>query len=118
MYRFYNVIQKRYISNVNNILDRKQLLYRSKQRGWLEVDIILGSWARDNIMNLSSNQLDKYKQILDLETNDIYNIILDIKPRPDNLDNEVISMIQKYAKEELKINTPLNYEMIKKKMSN
>ena len=118
MYRFYNFIPKRYLSNVSNILDRKQLLYRSKQRGWLEVDIILGSWANDNIMKLSNIQLSEYKKILNLETTDIYNIILDIKPKPDDLDSEVVSMIQKYAKEELKINTPLNYEITKKKMSN
>lgn len=26
---------------------RRQLLYRSKQRGWLEMDIMLGSWVRE-----------------------------------------------------------------------
>ena len=26
---------------------RRQLLYRSKQRGWLEMDIMLGNWVRD-----------------------------------------------------------------------
>ena len=28
---------------------RRRLLYRSKQRGWLEMDLMLGGWARDNL---------------------------------------------------------------------
>ena len=27
---------------------RRRLLYRSKQRGWLEMDLMLGSWVRAN----------------------------------------------------------------------
>ncbi|KAI2495744.1 Flavinator of succinate dehydrogenase [Fragilaria crotonensis] len=27
---------------------KKRLVYRSKQRGWLEVDLLLGTWANEN----------------------------------------------------------------------
>lgn len=37
----------------------KQLLYRSKQRGWLELDIILGSWAEQHIRRLNTQQLEQ-----------------------------------------------------------
>ena len=39
------IITKRLLSTSLNSY-RKQLLYRSKQRGWLEVDIILDSGAK------------------------------------------------------------------------
>ena len=106
------------VSKTGTILNRKELLYRSKQRGWLEVDLILGSWANDNIMKLSDTQLLNYKKILDAETSDIYTFLMDIKPIPDHLNNEIIYMIKKYAKEELKMRNASEYENIKKKMSN
>ena len=28
---------------------KKRLVYRSKQRGWLEVDLLLGTWASENV---------------------------------------------------------------------
>jgi len=31
---------------------RRQLLYRSKQRGWLEMDIMLGDWVRGRLRNV------------------------------------------------------------------
>ena len=46
-------------NSVRNLLIKK-LLYRSKQRGWLEVDLILGSWASKNLKNLSNNDLLKF----------------------------------------------------------
>ena len=115
------LIPKRCISNISTtgtILNRRELLYRSKQRGWLEVDLILGSWANDNIMKLSDTQLLNYKKILDAETSDIYTFLMGVKPIPDHLNNEIIYMIKKYSKEELKMRNASEYENIKKKMSN
>ena len=37
---------------------------------------------------------------------------------PKNIDTELVNEIKKYASEEMKINNPLNYERIKRKMSN
>ena len=54
---------RRFSNSTNNIY-KKQLIYRSKQRGWLEVDLILGSWATDNVMSLSESQLKQYESIL------------------------------------------------------
>lgn len=109
-----NLVTKR---NFSNIL-RKELLYHSRQRGWLEVDIILGSWATDNIHKLSEKQLNNYKCFLSQETSDIYKILLGNKDIPKNVDSDLVDKIKKYASEEMKINNPLNYEHIKRKMSN
>jgi succinate dehydrogenase assembly factor 2 len=54
---------------------RKRLVYRSKQRGWLEVDLLLGTWAHENVHKLSPSDLDDYERFVNLETIDIYNVI-------------------------------------------
>ena len=76
---------------------RKQLLYRSKQRGWLEVDIILGSWASDNLSKLDKNSLLKYEKILNQDTNDIFDIVVKSKNISNDLDKELIKNIQNYS---------------------
>lgn len=91
---------------------RRQLIYRSKQRGWLEVDLILGSWATDHVMKLSEPQLKQYELILNKETLDIYTSIIGNEP----VDNEILQMIRTYSKEKM---VGDNYvQHIKSKMSN
>ena len=54
---------------------RKRLVYRSKQRGWLEVDLLLGTWASENVLKLSASELDEFEAFVNMETIDIYNIV-------------------------------------------
>jgi len=51
---------------------RKRLVYRSKQRGWLEVDLLLGTWASENVPNLNAKELDDFEAFVNTETIDIY----------------------------------------------
>jgi len=81
---------------------RKRLIYRSKQRGWLEVDLLLGTWASKNVSKLSMSELDEYEAFVNMETIDIYNIVtlrLDI---PEELKTEsgngVVEGIQAWAR--------------------
>lgn len=41
----------------------------------LEVDLLLGKWAVQNVMQMSDAELGEYEAILDLETNDLLNIL-------------------------------------------
>ena len=54
---------------------RKRLIYRSKQRGWLEVDLLLGTWAAEHVPALAPGELDEYEAFVNLETIDIYNVL-------------------------------------------
>jgi succinate dehydrogenase assembly factor 2 len=54
---------------------KKRLLYRCLQRGWLEVDLLLGTWASQNVMSLSIDELNEFEDFVNSETIDIYNII-------------------------------------------
>lgn len=72
---------------------RKRLLYRSKQRGWLEVDLLLGSWADANLGKLNMDQLRAYERILNLETVDLFNCLQGKEAPPAHLPADARSVI-------------------------
>ena len=76
---------------------RKRLIYRSKQRGWLEVDLLLGSWASENVATLSKDECDAYEHILNCETIDIFNFITGKDPVPPRLDTAMMKRLQDYC---------------------
>uniref|UniRef100_A0A7S1ZCM3 Uncharacterized protein n=1 Tax=Trieres chinensis TaxID=1514140 RepID=A0A7S1ZCM3_TRICV len=85
---------------------KKRLVYRSKQRGWLEVDLLLGTWANENVQRLNSDELDQYEAFVNLETIDIYNVITLRTGVPENMKRDggkgVVEQIQEWAR-----NSPL-----------
>ena len=55
---------------------RRRAAFRSRQRGWLEVDLLLGSWASEaRLAKLDARQLAAYERILALETADLFAIL-------------------------------------------
>lgn len=48
------------------------LLYRSKQRGFLEMDLLVGIWAEKQVPNLSEAMLVQFSEVLDQENPDLY----------------------------------------------
>jgi succinate dehydrogenase flavin-adding protein (antitoxin of CptAB toxin-antitoxin module) len=92
---------------------RKRMIYRSKQRGWLEADILMGSWATENIPKLSESELDQYDIILSEETVDIFNFICGRSPLPDRLANlSVMQQLMNYTRR-AQLSGPKEYEAVK-----
>lgn len=88
---------------VNDVATRqKRLIYRAKQRGWLEVDLLLGTWASENVPKMQEGEeLDQFEDFVNMETIDIYNIITLRLDVPDELKrdgNGVVERIQAWAK--------------------
>ena len=81
-----------------DLVRRKRMIYRSKQRGWLEVDILLGKWATEHVPTLNASELDEYDAVLKEETINVYNYLSGKDPLPLHLqNNSVVKKIQKYA---------------------
>merc|ERR1711871_1077556 len=98
---------------------RKRLIYRSKQRGWLEVDLLLGTWASKHVMDLSADEVDQYEQILHCETVDTFNMIIGKQEVPKELQTPVMARLQAYAHESpLGQMSPDDYAEAKKNLSN
>ncbi len=94
---------------------RKRMIYRSKQRGWLEVDILLGSWAAKNVPHLTHDEMDEYEKILSEETIDIFNYVSGKDTLPDHLQGlKVMQRLQEYALK-TEVIDPKGYEELKAK---
>ena len=98
---------------------KKRLVYRSKQRGWLEVDLLLGTWANENVHLLSPEELDEFEAFVNMETIDIYNIVTLRIDIPESLRTEhghgVVEQIQEWARgHPLGKADPNAYEKVKK----
>jgi succinate dehydrogenase assembly factor 2 len=84
---------------------RKRLLFRSKERGMLETDLILGSFAIKNLEGMNETQLVQFEEILDCIDPDLFMYLTKKVDTPPELDNEVMHMIQLHT-----FNNPLNYD--------
>ncbi|KOO25478.1 succinate dehydrogenase assembly factor [Chrysochromulina tobinii] len=69
---------------------RRRLLYRSKQRGWLEMDIMLGDWAAANLQKLDSVKLQQFQEIIDMENPDLFRWLTGQAPIPAEMNNPVL----------------------------
>lgn len=96
---------------------RKRMIYRSKQRGWLEADILMGSWATKFVPTLTNEELDDYDVLLDEETIDIFNFITGKDALPDHLKNKsVMKRLQQYAID-TKLSEPYDYAKLKREQN-
>ena len=55
---------------------RKKLLFRSSHRGTQEMDIILGTYAEENLPNMNDIELRKFQEFLNLSDPDLYKWIM------------------------------------------
>jgi len=76
------------------------MLYHSKQRGWLELDLILGTFADQNLSKLSPKDVNDYALILEEENPDMFKWMSGQIPVPDHLKNlPVMKMILMHVHE-------------------
>lgn len=75
---------------------RRSLIYRSSNLGMLELDIVIGRWAKQNIPNLSTDQCRQYaEEVLSNETPDLYRMILGADETPDSNPDHFINTIKR-----------------------
>jgi len=71
----------------------KKLLYQSCNRGCRETDLIIGQFAKQNIENMSDDDLQIFNQILQLPDADIYDWYTRKKPLPTENSSNIMTQI-------------------------
>ena len=72
---------------------RKRLIFRSWHRGTREMDLIMGTFAENNVPSMDTAALDFYEELLHTPDPDVYDWISGHKPVPANMMNPVIEKL-------------------------
>jgi antitoxin CptB len=76
---------------------RKRLLYRSRYRGRLESDLVLGRFADRHLASLNATQLDRYEALLCAADHDLWAWICGQRPVPERHDHDVFHLLQDFC---------------------
>jgi len=79
---------------------RRRLLFRARQRGWLEVDVVLGHWVAAHVADMSEGEVAVAEKLLTAETPELYRWIVRGEPPPDGFDSDVLRDIVAFARGE------------------
>jgi succinate dehydrogenase flavin-adding protein (antitoxin of CptAB toxin-antitoxin module) len=79
----------------------KRLMYHAKQRGWLELDLIIGNWAEQNRKSLASDAelTTEFENLLAVENPDLFKYLTG-QMEPDDAmlkSNTVFKMIRQHV---------------------
>ncbi|RUS35378.1 Flavinator of succinate dehydrogenase-domain-containing protein [Jimgerdemannia flammicorona] len=90
--------------NEDPVVTRARLLYQSRKRGMLENDLLLSTFARERLANMTDAQVKEYDALLDEPDWDIYYWAIGKKEVPEKWErSEVFGMLKEHVKNRGKV---------------
>lgn len=79
---------------------QRRILFRARQRGWLELDVLLGRWAAKHVAELRDEAaVARVEALLEAETPHLYEWIVGVsEPPPVYRDCEALKSLQEFAR--------------------
>ncbi|XP_071722515.1 succinate dehydrogenase assembly factor 2, mitochondrial-like isoform X3 [Rutidosis leptorrhynchoides] len=88
--------------DLSNEESKRRLLNRSKQRGYLELDLVLGTWVEEHIQSMDENGIKSLLQVLDLENPDLWKWLSGQEQAPETVSvNPVFSALHENVRKNL-----------------
>jgi len=84
------------MSDPKTSLRRKRLIHRSRYRGCLECDLLLGRFAAAHVPTLETRLLDQFEALLDEPDVDILAWVTGRRPVPARHDNELMALLRRF----------------------
>ena len=78
-------------------IHRKRLLFRARHMGTNENDIFFGSFAEENLSNLSNDQLDRFETLLEVDDPELFLWVTGAKPVPAEYDSDVMRLLRNFT---------------------
>ena len=75
---------------------RRRLIFRSDHRGTKEMDLLLGSFAKKYVPEMSEQELAQFDEILKENDPNLYNWITGKEPEPDNVKSPLFDKLKKH----------------------
>ena len=75
---------------------RRRLRYRSWHRGTREVDLMLGRFADAHLEGMTSDQLDRFAELLTRPDPDIYDGVAGRAPVPPEHDTDIMALLKRF----------------------
>lgn len=84
-----------------------RLMYRSKQRGFLELDLLVGLWAQRHLPSMSTPQLEAFGEVLSEENPDLFKWLTGQEPPSASMaDNASFMAMRDYIGRQLAATRP------------
>lgn len=76
---------------------KKRLVYRANYRGFKEADLILGGYVKENIEDMSDEDLTLFEALLEAKDHDIYAWITGSLPVPKVYDTPLLRKLKNFS---------------------
>lgn len=74
----------------------RKLCFRASHRGFLEADLILGPFAKEQTPRMSPAELDEFEALLEVHDQDLYAWIIGRQPTPAEHDTELMGRLRDF----------------------
>lgn len=78
---------------------RRKLKFRAWRRGFREMDLLLGTFADQNLSGMSDDHLSEFERLLSTPDWEVFAWIVGQKPVPDNYKSDLLTEIMEFRYE-------------------